>query len=34
LGQEGLLGWTSWIGTRRTEIDATDLVLEPDLHAA
>jgi type VI secretion system protein ImpH len=34
LGQAGLLGWTSWIGTRRTEIDATDLVLEPDLHAA
>jgi type VI secretion system protein ImpH len=34
LGQDGLLGWTSWLGTRRTEVDATDLVLEPDLHAA
>jgi type VI secretion system protein ImpH len=34
LGRDGLLGWTSWLGTRRTEVDASDLVLEPDLHAA
>jgi type VI secretion system protein ImpH len=34
LGRDGLLGWTSWLGTRRTEVDAADLVLEPDLHAA
>jgi type VI secretion system protein ImpH len=29
LGEAGLLGWTSWMGDRRTESDATDLVLEP-----
>jgi type VI secretion system protein ImpH len=34
LGQAGMLGWTSWIGERRTDLDATDLVLEPDLNAA
>lgn len=34
LGQAGLLGWTSWLGTRREDTDATDLVLEPYLNAA
>lgn len=34
LGEAGMLGWTSWIGTRRRENDATDLVLEPHLDAA
>jgi type VI secretion system protein ImpH len=34
LGQAGMLGWTSWIGARRSDLDATDLVLEPRLDAA
>lgn len=34
LGETGLLGWTSWLGTRNKESDATDLVLEPYLDAA
>lgn len=34
LGQAGLLGWTSWLGERRADVDATDLVLEPELDAA
>ena len=34
LGEAGLLGWTSWIGTRRSEDDAMDLVLEPHVDAA
>ena len=34
LGEAGTLGWTSWLGTRREESDATDLVLEPYLDAA
>jgi type VI secretion system protein ImpH len=34
LGQAGLLGWTSWLGSRRKDDDATDLVLEPYLNAA
>jgi len=34
LGEAGLLGWTSWLGTRQKENDATDLVLEPYLDAA
>jgi type VI secretion system protein ImpH len=34
LGQAGMLGWTSWLGDRRTDLDASDLVLEPDLDAA
>jgi type VI secretion system protein ImpH len=34
LGEAGMLGWTSWIGTRRRENDATDLVLEPHVDAA
>ncbi len=33
LGEAGLLGWTSWIGTRRSEDDAMDLVLEPHVDA-
>jgi type VI secretion system protein ImpH len=34
LGQSGRLGWTTWLGTRRKETDAHDLVLEPYLDAA
>lgn len=34
LGEAGLLGWTSWLGSRRKESDATDLVLEPYLDVA
>jgi type VI secretion system protein ImpH len=34
LGEAGLLGWTSWIGTREDEGDAIDLVLEPYLDVA
>ncbi len=34
LGEAGMLGWTSWLGSRRTESDATDLVLEPYLDDA
>ena len=34
LGEAGLLGWTSWLGTRRHESGATDLILEPYLDAA
>ena len=34
LGEAGMLGWTSWLGDRRSELDATDLVLEPELDAA
>jgi type VI secretion system protein ImpH len=33
LGEAGMLGWTSWVGTRLKETDATDLVLEPYLDA-
>ena len=29
LGAAGLLGWTSWLGTRRSERDADDLLLTP-----
>jgi type VI secretion system protein ImpH len=29
LGRSGRLGWTGWIGTRRKESDAADLILEP-----
>lgn len=31
LGEAGMLGWTSWLGDRRSETDASDLVLEPYL---
>lgn len=34
LGEAGMLGWTSWLSDRRTDNDATDLVLEPNLSAA
>ncbi|HVJ51650.1 MAG TPA: type VI secretion system baseplate subunit TssG [Aliidongia sp.] len=34
LGMAGQLGWTSWIGTRRAEIDADELLLNPYLRAA
>jgi type VI secretion system protein ImpH len=34
LGEAGMLGWTSWLGARRKETDAIDLVLEPYLNAA
>jgi type VI secretion system protein ImpH len=34
LGAAGLLGWTSWLGTRRSERDATDLLLDPYAGAA
>jgi type VI secretion system protein ImpH len=34
LGQAGRLGWTTWLGARRKESDANDLVLEPYLNAA
>jgi type VI secretion system protein ImpH len=34
LGEAGMLGWTSWLGVRRSEQDATDLVLDPELDAA
>jgi len=34
LGQAGLLGWTSWLGTRHSEREAVDLVLNPYVNAA
>ncbi len=34
LGKAGLLGWTSWLGTRRSERDAADLLLTPYRSAA
>jgi len=34
LGQAGRLGWTSWLGKRRKQSDAADLILEPHLNAA
>lgn len=34
LGQAGLLGWTTWLGTRRSECDAGELLLDPYFHAA
>jgi type VI secretion system protein ImpH len=34
LGEAGRLGWTSWLGTRRSERDAADLVLNPYVNAA
>jgi type VI secretion system protein ImpH len=34
LGQAGLLGWTSWIGTRHSQRDADDLLLNPYVTAA
>lgn len=30
LGRAGRLGWTSWLGSRRTAADAADLVLDPE----
>jgi len=30
LGREGHLGWTTWLGTRRTATDAGDLVQRPE----
>lgn len=30
LGREGLLGWTTWLGTRPTREDADDLTLAPE----
>lgn len=30
LGREGLLGWTTWLGSRRAASDANDLILEPE----
>jgi len=30
LGQYGRLGWTTWLGTRRTESDADDLILDAE----
>ena len=30
LGQFGRLGWTTWLGTRRTATDATDLTLDAE----
>jgi type VI secretion system protein ImpH len=30
LGREGQLGWTSWLGARRSPTDADDLVLAPE----
>jgi type VI secretion system protein ImpH len=34
LGQAGRLGWTSWLGTRRSERNADDLLLNPYVNAA
>jgi type VI secretion system protein ImpH len=34
LGQAGLLGWTTWLGTRRSEQDAAELLLNPYRSAA
>ncbi|MBV8652883.1 MAG: type VI secretion system baseplate subunit TssG [Alphaproteobacteria bacterium] len=34
LGEAGLLGWTTWLGTRRSERDADDLLLDPYFNAA
>jgi type VI secretion system protein ImpH len=33
LGEAGMLGWTSWLGNRRSDMHATDLILEPNLTA-
>jgi type VI secretion system protein ImpH len=30
LGREGQLGWTTWLGARRAETDADDLILAPE----
>jgi type VI secretion system protein ImpH len=30
LGREGLLGWTTWLGTRPAPTDADDLILAPE----
>jgi type VI secretion system protein ImpH len=30
LGREGLLGWTTWLGTRKAPTDADDLILAPE----
>ena len=30
LGQDGHLGWTTWLGTRRAATDANDLILVPE----
>ncbi|PYM16230.1 MAG: type VI secretion system baseplate subunit TssG [Candidatus Rokuibacteriota bacterium] len=30
LGQEGQLGWTTWLGARRSPTDADDLILTPE----
>jgi type VI secretion system protein ImpH len=34
LGEAGLLGWTTWLGTRRSQRDADDLLLNPYPSAA
>jgi type VI secretion system protein ImpH len=34
LGAAGELGWTSWLGKRRSDSDADDLILEPDIDVA
>ena len=34
LGQEGRLGWTTWLGARRAETDADDLVMLPERRRA
>ncbi len=30
LGREGHLGWTTWLGARRSPADASDLILVPE----
>jgi type VI secretion system protein ImpH len=30
LGREGHLGWTTWLGPRRSPTDADDLALAPE----
>jgi type VI secretion system protein ImpH len=30
LGRVGRLGWTTWLGQRRSESDADDLCLDPE----
>jgi type VI secretion system protein ImpH len=34
LGAAGRLGWTTWLGTRRSARNAADLILNPYVNAA
>jgi type VI secretion system protein ImpH len=34
LGRTGRLGWTTWLGRRRGDLDAADLCLDAERHNA